>query len=361
MKKLLLSLLIITQSSLWAQEIFRFQTKSEFIEFSVSQEQYFVTFQKENKNSIHNKTLKFIPFSETSALVLITKSAQPFAKRKTVVMQQFNNQIERIEPVLLYHDSTQQICQGQLILKLKGANTLNGLLDTLKYTAERNEFVENQYIITIQDISTLQLFELVSILNQNENIEFAEPNFTRLLKPHTSDTFYNSQWAISNQGYLGGSNDADMDVDDAWSCSTGQGIKVAIIDEGVDIIHPDLAANLLSGYDATGNNSNGAPQGNDAHGTNCAGIVGAVANNGIGVAGIAYNSKIIPVRIAYSITYPDGSSVWNTNDYWIANGINWAVNQGADVLSCSWGGAVLPLRLPMPLTTLLLMDAILMV
>lgn len=164
----------------------------------------------------------------------------------------------------------------------------------------------------------------------------------RFLQPLTNDPFYNSQWSINNQAYLGGTTDADMDVDEAWQLSTGQGINVAIIDEGVDLSHPDLVGNLISGFDATGNNSNGAPNenNNDAHGTSCAGIVAAVANNGEGIAGIAYNSKIQPIRIAYSNGYPLGDyrRTWTTSDNWIASGINWAVQNGADILSNSWGG-----------------------
>lgn len=95
---------------------------------------------------------------------------------------------------------------------------------------------------------------------------------------------------------------------------------------------------MLNGYDATGGGSNGAPnEGNDdAHGTACAGIIAAVANNTNGIAGVAYSANIIPVRVAYSVS--STSRDWITNDNWIANGINWAWQNGADVLSNSYGG-----------------------
>lgn len=192
------------------------------------------------------------------------------------------------------------------------------------------------------NLETAELFELVNQLQKDNRVEFAEPNFIRMMKPHTNDPFFSSQWSINNQGYLGGTVDADMDVDAAWNYTTGAGIKVAVIDEGVDLSHTDLTANLLSGYDATGNGSNGAPneENNDAHGTACAGIIAAVANNTEGIAGVAYSAKIIPVRIAYSNGLPLGNDrrAWITNDNWIANGINWAWQNGADVLSNSYGG-----------------------
>jgi len=125
-----------------------------------------------------------------------------------------------------------------------------------------------------------------------------------------------------------------MKVNDAWNLGySGSGIKVAVIDEGVQLNHPDLQGNLLQGYDATGNNSNGGCINNDAHGTNCAGIIAAI-DNSIGIKGIAYNSKVIPIRIAYA----NASGNWVTNDNWISDGINNAVSLGADILSNSWGG-----------------------
>ncbi len=92
---------------------------------------------------------------------------------------------------------------------------------------------------------------------------------------------------------------------------------------------------MLAGYDATGLGSGGAPSGDDAHGTACAGIVAGVGNNAVGVAGVAYSCKIIPVRIAYS----DANGNWVTTNASIGTAIDWAwQTAGADVLSNSWGG-----------------------
>lgn len=334
MKTLSFIILVFCPYFASAQEVLGYQGKNESVEFAVSQDQYCVAFRKEDKVIVQKKAVNFTSLSETSLLFTASNDARPFAERRKLLLIDFGAKVERIEPVLVYKDGTRQICQGQLTLKLAGNVTLDQLMGDRKYEAFPDLFVKDQYLVTIQDVSTEQLFLLAGELNKSKQVEFAEPNFTRLLKPHTNDQFYNSQWAINNQGYLGGTVDADMDVDGAWTYAIGQGVKVAIIDEGVDLSHPDLASNLLSGYDATGNNSLGAPQGDDSHGTNCAGIVAAVANNGIGIAGIASSSKILPVRIAFGL--PNGA--WQTSDSWIANGINWAVNNGADILSCSWGG-----------------------
>lgn len=113
-------------------------------------------------------------------------------------------------------------------------------------------------------------------------------------------------------------------------------IRVAVIDQGVDLDHPDLAANLLPGFDATDGGdggTNGDCWANDAHGTCCAGIIAAV-NNTIGTIGVAHNCRIIPIRVSYT---RNNIQIWN--DDWMVNAINHAWDDdNADVLSCSWGG-----------------------
>ncbi|GHU86882.1 hypothetical protein FACS1894153_4520 [Bacteroidia bacterium] len=91
-----------------------------------------------------------------------------------------------------------------------------------------------------------------------------------------------------------------------------------------------MAANILPGYDASGNYSGGAPiDGVENHGTACAGIIGAVKNNGQGVAGVSPFCKIIPIHASNGNSLPES---------YLANSINWAWQNGADIISNSWGG-----------------------
>lgn len=182
--------------------------------------------------------------------------------------------------------------------------------------------------------------------------EFAEPNFLKIIKRHcVNDTYFSDQWALQNTGQQNGTSGADIKACQAWQITTGRDIiRVAVIDEGVDLVHPDLINNLVGGFDATGQGSNGAPQGDDAHGTACSGVIAANGNNSIGVTGIAFTSKIVPIRIAYgSNNACDASRLWITSDLWIADGINWAWNPSfgnADILSNSWGGGSPQASLP---------------
>ncbi len=344
MKKTYFFLILVLPISILAQENLSYKSNNQNIGFKVSTTEFYVKFNSLTKKSLklQLKTENITEFSNNYAIVKINNLSNKnnFKKQKSELVNKF--QFQKIEPVLIYKDGTKQVCNEEIIIKLTNKDVLETLLKDYSYTLKENEFVKDQFLIKINNIATNEIFKLVEKLEQNSNIIFAEPNFTRFLRPHTNDPYFNSQWSIKNQGYLGGTNDADMDVEEAWNFATGSGIKVAIIDEGVDLTHPDLTPNLLSGYDATGNNSNGAPNEttNDGHGTSCAGIIASVANNTEGTVGVAYNTKIIPVRIAYSNGYPLGDSrrKWIVEDDWIVNGINWAVQNGADILSNSWSG-----------------------
>ncbi len=161
---------------------------------------------------------------------------------------------------------------------------------------------------------------------------------------HSNDPNFAWQWSLLNDGsplQYSGTPDADMDVDSAWTITTGDStIKIAVLDSGVDTLHPDLVDNLLPGFDATGGSSKGYPNTNfpeDGHGTSCAGIIAAKGDNGIGTAGVAYNCKIIPVKI-FSYINMSGNIIPYSTAQMGADGINWAYQTaGADILSNSWG------------------------
>ncbi|MFF4829506.1 S8 family peptidase [Streptomyces sp. NPDC001312] len=146
----------------------------------------------------------------------------------------------------------------------------------------------------------------------------------------TNDPLSGDQWGLKQ-----------VHAEQAWATSTGSGAVVAVVDTGVDLTHPDLKSNLVAGATFTGCATTGQPCGNgdfrgpdgqnngDEHGTHVAGIVAAVANNGTGVAGVAPNAKIMPVKVL-----EDGSGTFED----IAAGIRWSVDHGADVINMSLGG-----------------------
>jgi subtilisin family serine protease len=156
---------------------------------------------------------------------------------------------------------------------------------------EQYEFDAKVYILEPLNSRFPEALNLANNIFESGLVEFAEPDMYLFVEPLTNDPYHNNQWALNNTGFQ--TVDADIDAPEAWQISGGcSSVRIAVIDEGVQLNHPDLSANMLAGYDATGQGSAGAPWNSDGHGTAVAGIIAAVANNGIGVAGVAYNCKI---------------------------------------------------------------------
>ena len=123
---------------------------------------------------------------------------------------------------------------------------------------------------------------------------------------------------------------------DAWGVRQGDpGIKIAILDEGVQTSHPDLAPAFAGAFDAVDGDTMQEPNPWDGHGTACAGLAAAVGGNGIGIRGVGAGCSLLAVRIAYAQA---AHGPWVTTTDKIRTGIQWAWRNGADVLSNSWGG-----------------------
>lgn len=242
MKQIILLINILTLTFfMQAQEKMSFQLNGEIIEFNISKEEMYVEYAENQKSAVQRMSKDgFEEISSKSAILKMSELKGRYNKRKKSLRSKTSQNFQRIEPVLIYNDGTKQIAKGELNIKLKTDVSIEDLLKGNTFTLQPNEFDKGLYLVKL-NLETSELFELVNQLQDDNRVEFAEPNFIRMMKPHTNDPFFSSQWAINNQGYLGGTLDADMDVDDAWNYSTGAGIKVAVIDEGVDLSHPDLS------------------------------------------------------------------------------------------------------------------------
>ena len=158
----------------------------------------------------------------------------------------------------------------------------------------------------------------VQKLQNTPGIQLAEPNYvvdTEAVIPN--DPFWSQQYGP-----------AHIQAPDAWAITTGsRSVILAIIDSGIDEHHPEFAGRILPGYDFIDGDSQ--PQDTCGHGTHVAGIAAATGNNGIGIAGMAWNVRIMPVRVLDG--FCSGSTVG------VAEALVWVVERGARVINLSLG------------------------
>lgn len=202
---------------------------------------------------------------------------------------------------------------GQVVVKMKDGygtqavsgmqriQAISGLAGAGVYATEAGESVH----------------EAVRRLQQTPGVEFAEPNYIYHATATTNDPMLGQLWGHAKVG-----------AQTAWDQSQGQDVLVAVVDTGVDYNHPDLQGRIVKGPDLANNDND--PMDDQGHGTHVAGTIAATANNGTGIAGIAYNSKVLAIKVLGR----DGSG--DTSK--IANGILKAAEMGAKVINLSLGG-----------------------
>jgi thermitase len=186
-------------------------------------------------------------------------------------------------------------------------------------------------------------------------VKYAEPNYVvHASAVSPNDTYFGQQWGESNTGQRVGSVNGtpgdDIAATGAWGIQTGSPeVTVAVLDTGVDTGHPDLAANIdtanahnfLDGTNVVYDPSEtcaGSP--NDDHGTHVAGILGAIGNNGQGVAGVAWHVKILPLK--FLTIDPTSGACGTGDDAHAIAGILYAIQKGAQFINMSWGGETSP-------------------
>ncbi|RMI13159.1 MAG: choice-of-anchor D domain-containing protein, partial [Calditrichaeota bacterium] len=235
---------------------------------------------------------------------------------------------------------------GTVITGIAGMDTLNrrfrvnAIRPLLRFSPAHPRLAEQlgltrTYVVELPP--TIDVEAAVTAYQALPEVAFAEPNYLYRALGTPNDSLYPQQWAWDNRGqavaYGGqpvGVADCDVDMPGAWGITTGSSnIILAIIDTGVDYLHPEFAGRVVAGYDFINNDAD--PMDDNGHGTACAGIAAATGNNGIGVAGANWGCRIMPVKVF------DGGGGGTTIA--VANGFIFAADSGARVLSFSGGGA----------------------
>lgn len=153
--------------------------------------------------------------------------------------------------------------------------------------------------------------DVVEALRADPNVAYVEPDYKRYALGETIP------WGVTA-----------VKAPQAWATSTGEAVKVAVIDTGIDYGHPDLAANYKGGYDFVNKDSD--PFDDNGHGTHCSGTIGAITGNDLGVASVAYDVDLYALKVLGA----DGSG-YSTD---ILAAVDWAVKNGMHIASMSLGG-----------------------
>jgi len=237
-------------------------------------------------------------------------------------------------------------------------------------TSRLNDEVEDRIeavdgLDVIEDEDNRSADEVVAQYRALSEVEYAEANSEIKLDHegagkhvHANDELFYKQWGLFNHGQDGGKSGADISAMQAWAVTKGSDqVVVAVLDSGVDYTHPDLAGNIwtrpeiIKQYededltegaidDVHGFNvveDNGDPMDDNGHGTHCAGIIGAEGGNEVGISGVNWTVKIMPLR------FMDSDGAGTTKD--AIEAINYVINRkragvNVRVISASWGSTI---------------------
>ncbi|PWR71881.1 S8 family serine peptidase [Methanospirillum stamsii] len=240
--------------------------------------------------------------------------------------------------------------EGSILVQ--AANGPDGMVSSLSdIHAAIGASVERDYgTVGIPGLSLVKLPEgmlvpdAIRYYSGNPAVLYAEPDYYVIALKNPDDPEFWRQWGLSNTGSLFKENTtpgipgADIGALAGWEkATTTNGTIIAVLDTGADIYHPDLVDNIWS-YSGSGTLLHGIniledmpvePWDDDGHGTHCAGIIGMIGNNGLGGAGVAWNTTIMPIKV---LDYRGSGKLSD-----LAFGMAYATLYNASVISCSFG------------------------
>jgi len=244
-----------------------------------------------------------------------------------IILLLFVRSVFSSEPVLLSLKTTESKKATEVLVKyrpgtkVKKASGYQGTIWQLQL---------ERYAVPLSETAE----SLAAKMRKDKNVEWAQPNYWRYAlatEVVPDDPYYRPErnQRQYQQWYL-----PKINANFAWSLARGSdAIVVAVVDSGVDLNHPDLKARLVQGVSIVNQDDYTPPaDGMDdhGHGTQVAGIIGALTNNNLGISGCSWNGKIMPVKVL--------NNKGEGTDADIAEGIIWAVDSGAKIINLSLGG-----------------------
>lgn len=274
------------------------------------------------------------------------------------VTQEALSQDERGRDPTYQEGAGEKFAPGEIIVRLEGPASAADLREINRQNGASVEENLPRSAVSVVDLPRdLTVSEAIRAYENSPDVAYAEPNFRLRPAAVPNDPGYDQLWGLDNKGQTGGTADADVDAPEVWNTTTGDsGTVVAVIDEGIDVNHPDLKENVwtnpgeipgngvdddgntyvddVNGYDfanddATVYDPNPLTGEGDEHGTHVAGTIAAVGNNDRGVVGVTWDAQVAALKFLG----PDGGY---TSD--AVEAINYSVAEGMDISNNSWGG-----------------------
>jgi subtilisin family serine protease len=208
----------------------------------------------------------------------------------------------------------------QLLVKPKASMPEAALHALLSAQGAREQGAIDVLGVRVISVPVQAADKLMAALQRNKDVEYAEPDHvaTAVLTANDPRFTGGGQWSLSK-----------IEAPAAWDTTVGsENVVVAVVDSGVSASHPDLTGKVLRGYDFVNGDTDASDD--NGHGTAVAGITAASTNNGVGMAGVSWNSMILPVKVLGA----NGSGSYSA----MANGITWAADNGARIINLSLGG-----------------------
>jgi thermitase len=237
--------------------------------------------------------------------------------------------------------SSAEYVENEVIVKPKAGTALSRVL-ALPGVGQRVQTIDSLGAVVVRVNGAPPT--VARTLERTGLVAYAEPNHILKATAVPNDAQFGQLYGLNNTGQTGGLADADIDAPEGWDAAAlgtfpaSGGAKIAIIDTGIDQNHEDLSGKTVAcaqsrglGGIFAGSIQVGRCADDNDHGTHVAGTIAAKANNGVGVAGVSFNS---PLVICKALGGPLGSG--STAD--VANCITWTAQQGAKVISMSLGG-----------------------
>jgi subtilisin family serine protease len=247
----------------------------------------------------------------------------------------------------------------QVILRLNTANIpgpISGAVQQLSALANVDDFrpLDSAASIYVVHSRSIDVAGLLRLLTNLSSVAFVEPDYIVSTKVTPNDVDFSQEWGMLNTTTPG----ADIGATLAWGISTGSTANViGVVDTGIDYTHPDLAANVWSapsaftvtlsfgqltcpagshGYNAIARSCN--PADDNSHGTHVSGTIGAIGNNGIGVAGVNWTTQIMSLKFLDSTGSGSISNAIDAIDFGLQAKTIFGAGANLRVLSNSWGG-----------------------